>query len=107
MAAALAAVYPTFVAFSHYLWAETLFSLLLTTALALVVVSASRSSAALAAGAGLCFGLAALTRELAFPVAAAAAVWLVAMAPRSARRPTGSASSRSSRSCLPGSSRST
>jgi 4-amino-4-deoxy-L-arabinose transferase-like glycosyltransferase len=87
LAAAIAAVYPTFVAYSHYLWAETLFALLLTVALALVVASASRGRHALAAAAGLFFGAAALTRELAFPVAAAAAVWLVATAPPAARRP--------------------
>ncbi len=85
LAGAVAAVYPTFVAYSHLLWSETLFALLVTTALACAVRAEERRSAALAALAGAVFGLAALTREIAAPVAAAVAVWAWWTAPRGGR----------------------
>jgi 4-amino-4-deoxy-L-arabinose transferase-like glycosyltransferase len=75
VAGAIAALYPTFIAYSHFLWAETLFALLVTTALAALASMERRASLGLAALAGLLFGAAALTREIALPVAAAGAFW--------------------------------
>jgi 4-amino-4-deoxy-L-arabinose transferase-like glycosyltransferase len=74
-AGCLAAVDPTFVAFSHYLWSETLFAVLFTAALLLLVEAERRQSALLASASGLLFGAAALTREVALPIALACAVW--------------------------------
>jgi len=70
LAGAIAAAYPTFVAYSHLLWAETLFALLITSALAV----------------GALFGAVALTREIALPVAVAALFWAVLTAGASERR---------------------
>jgi 4-amino-4-deoxy-L-arabinose transferase-like glycosyltransferase len=74
-AGCVAALYPTFVAYSHFLWSETLFALLVTAALAGFVSAERWRSRILAALAGLLFGVAALTREIALPVAAACALW--------------------------------
>jgi len=62
VAAALCAFYPNFIAFSHYLWSETLFVFLLTLAFAYATrkKTASRTDILVA---GLLFGLAALTRS--------------------------------------------
>lgn len=86
VAGLVAALYPNFVAYSHYLWSETLFSLLVTSALAGLVAAERRRSAALAALSGLAFGMAALARELAIPVAVAGAAFLLVRAPGAARR---------------------
>jgi hypothetical protein len=75
VAAAVAALFPNFVANSHYLWSETLFAVLLTTALVGVAAVEQRPSRAVAALTGAVFGVAALAREIALPCAAAAAVW--------------------------------
>jgi 4-amino-4-deoxy-L-arabinose transferase-like glycosyltransferase len=80
LAGLLAALDPTLVAHSHYLWSETLAALLLGGGLAACVAAQRASSAWPAAGAGVLFGLAALTREVALPIAAACALWLAATA---------------------------
>jgi 4-amino-4-deoxy-L-arabinose transferase-like glycosyltransferase len=81
LAGAIAACDPTLVAFSHYLWCETLFAVLVTGGL-LAVIAGSRSGSWLPfVLGGLAFGAATLTREVALPVAAACAAWLVVIAP--------------------------
>jgi 4-amino-4-deoxy-L-arabinose transferase-like glycosyltransferase len=85
-AGCIAAVYPTFVAYSHFLWSETLFALLVTVALAAFVFAEGRRSPGLSLLAGALFGAAALTREIALPVAAAAALWAVVRAQAGGRR---------------------
>lgn len=87
LAGALAALDPTLVAYSHYLWAETLLAVLVTAALVVVVAAARRPRRrGLAALAGLLFGAAILTRELAAPLAVACAVWWIRAAGAGARR---------------------
>lgn len=76
LAALGVAVYPTFVAFSHFLWPAPLYILLVTTGVALLLVSVSRTGwrGALGLGlAGLVIGASALVKEsgIAFPVVAA------------------------------------
>ena len=85
-AGCIAALYPTFIAYSHFLWSETLFALLVTCALGSLVFAERRASPWLALVAGLLFGFAALTREIALPVAGAAALWAVIAAPDAGRR---------------------
>ena len=86
LAGAVAALYPTFVAFSHYYWATTLFALLLTTSLWLCVETERRRSTAWALAAGVGFGAATLARESALAIAAACALWLFLRAESGARR---------------------
>jgi len=86
VAGLLAALYPTFIAYSHYLWSETLFAVLVTGAFLGVVRARRRPCLILAAATGLCFGAAALTREIAIPIAAASALWWACTAPRGLRR---------------------
>jgi 4-amino-4-deoxy-L-arabinose transferase-like glycosyltransferase len=75
LAGCVAALYPALIAHSHYLWSETLFAVLVTSALLGVVGVERLRSWSLSALTGLTFGLAALTREAALPVAGAAALW--------------------------------
>src|SRR5262245_12583728 len=77
----LAALDPTLVAHSHYLWSETLAAVLLGLALAAAVAAQRAAGPWAAAGSGVLFGLAALTREVALPIAAACALWLATTAP--------------------------
>jgi len=115
LAGIVAAFDPTLVAYSHYLWSETLCALLVAAALLGVVLAAregSRAEAeedgssvardpsvsrrsfvtsvvqsrAAALCAGIAFGLAVLTREVALPVAVVCAGWLVWRAAPGARR---------------------
>ena len=86
VAGILAALYPTFIAYSHSLWSETLFATLVTAALAGLVFAQRRRSVALALLAGLLFGAAALTREIALPVAAAGVAWTLIAAGSRERR---------------------
>ena len=86
VAGLLAALYPTFIAYSHYLWSETLFAVLVTGAFLGVMRARRRPCRILAAATGLCFGAAALTREIAIPIAAASALWWACTAPRGLRR---------------------
>ena len=88
LAALGVAVYPTLIAHSHYFWSETLFSVLVTGALTGIVRGERNPSPFLAAGTGLVFGVAALTREIALPIAAASSLWWLARADLPDRRAT-------------------
>jgi 4-amino-4-deoxy-L-arabinose transferase-like glycosyltransferase len=74
-AAVMTALFPSLVAFSHFLWSETLFAVLMTTALCSAVLANRRRGWLPVAIAGLAFGAAALTREVAIPVAGVVAFW--------------------------------
>ncbi len=86
IAGAIAALYPAFIAHSHYLWSETLFAVLVIGALPGVVEVERRRSWLIASVAGVAFGIATLTRETALPVAAVAAIWWVWTAEPAQRR---------------------
>jgi 4-amino-4-deoxy-L-arabinose transferase-like glycosyltransferase len=86
VAGLLAALYPTFIAYSHYLYSETLFAALVTTGLAGVALGARRGGLGLAAVTGLVFGVATLTREVALPVAGVGVLWWVLEAGPGGRR---------------------
>jgi 4-amino-4-deoxy-L-arabinose transferase-like glycosyltransferase len=75
VAGLIAALYPALIAHSHTLWSETLFGLLVTAALLGVVLVARERRWSGVVFSGLSFGVAALTREVALPVAAVAAFW--------------------------------
>lgn len=85
-AAGFAALHPTFVAYSHYFWSETLFALLVTLALASAVWARERGGLARAAATGVLFGLATLTREAGLLLALACAGWRLASAAAGRRR---------------------
>lgn len=84
-AAAMAALYPTLIAYSHYLWSETFFSVVMLAGLLLVVEVARTWSAWQALLAGALFGVGTLTREVALPVALLCALWWLWMAPSGRR----------------------
>lgn len=86
VAGAIAALYPTFVAFSHYQFSENQFAVLLTAGLLGIVHLRLRPSRSLSAATGLIFGLAALTREEALVVALAGSIWWTLANPRAERR---------------------
>ncbi len=75
LAGFVAAVYPPFVAFSHYLWSDALFAVLITGALIGVVRGEARPGWVVAAATGAVFGAAALTRQFAIPIAGTCALW--------------------------------
>ena len=75
LAALIAAIYPNLVAYSHFLWSETLFAVLLAAGIVAVWYAAERASGPLALFAGAALGMAALTREVAIPVAGVCAAW--------------------------------
>jgi 4-amino-4-deoxy-L-arabinose transferase-like glycosyltransferase len=86
LAASIASVYPALVAFSHYLWAATLFTALLLLGLVGVVLAERhRRDRLIAVATGVAFGLATLTRESALPIAGGAALWWLWQAPPAAR----------------------
>ena len=86
VAGVIAALYPALLAHSHYLWSETLFALLVTGALlAVVLVERERRWSGVLLT-GLTFGVAALTRELALPVAGVSAFWWWSTAAQKGRR---------------------
>lgn len=78
----LVALWPVLVFFASALGTETLALLLVAVSLLLAVRTFRRGGVVLALGAGLAFGLAALARPTALPLAAAAWAWLLALAPR-------------------------
>jgi len=82
VAALLAALYPNFVAYSHYLWAEPLYILLATSGLALLGSQLSRPALWKSGASGLLFGAAALAREVGvvFPLLGAAWLYFVSRA---------------------------
>ena len=86
LAALIAAIYPNFVAYSHFLWSETLFAVLLASGLVAVWYAEERASWPLALLAGAALGTAALTREVAILVAGVCAAWGVINAWYSDRR---------------------
>jgi 4-amino-4-deoxy-L-arabinose transferase-like glycosyltransferase len=88
-AGVIAAVYPTWIAYSHYLWSETLFTALVTGGFVAAVYGKRRGgpeSWILAATAGALFGAAALTRELGLVISAACALWWVVSAAGKSRQ---------------------
>lgn len=76
LATALAALYPNFVAFSHYLWSETIYLLLVLSGICLICSHLERPALWKLGLAGMAFGASALARVVgvAFPVLAAG--WL-------------------------------
>ena len=90
-AALLHLAYPGFVAYSHYLWSESTYMLLLLASMLAALDSAdaptagSRTRRALVAG--ICLGGAALTRAGALPVLAVLPVWLSCRLARLGLRP--------------------
>jgi arylsulfatase A-like enzyme len=86
VAAVLVAIDPTLVAASHTLWSENLFTVLLTAALGAAAAAWRRPGAVASAATGALFGLAALTREIALPMAAVVALWWWLAARRRDRR---------------------
>ena len=85
LAGLLAALYPTFVGYSHYFWSETLLLVLTTAALILAIRAARNNSLLEAALAGLLFGAAGLTREIALLLAVGTAMWWLTTVPRTDR----------------------
>jgi 4-amino-4-deoxy-L-arabinose transferase-like glycosyltransferase len=77
LAAGLVAVYPDLVWFSVRFWSETLFMVFLWWAIERTLKADAVRSVPVAAAAGLLFGLAALTRELALYLAPIAGLWLL------------------------------
>jgi len=83
------AVYPTYVAFSHFLWPAPLYVLFVTTGLALLVAGTASSGrhagAGLVAG-GAVLGASALVKEAGLLVAPVAALWVAWQGRADARR---------------------
>jgi len=77
IAAALCAVYPNLIAFSHYLWSETLFIWLLLMAIWILTRTRDLPSVPAVAGAGIVLGLAALTRSVAVPFLPVIVLWVL------------------------------
>lgn len=77
IAAFACALYPSAIAFSHYVYSETLFTALLAGAFYLLVRGGDRPSTPQLALAGVLFGLAALTRSVALYFLPAWLLWLV------------------------------
>jgi 4-amino-4-deoxy-L-arabinose transferase-like glycosyltransferase len=77
LAAWICALYPTLIAFTHYIWTETLFIFLLLTGVWLLTRGAGLPDARAAAFAGAVFGLAALTRGVMLYYLPVVCLWLV------------------------------
>lgn len=82
----VAALYPALIVHAHVLWSETLFAVLVTASLLGVVDVERRRHWGVAALTGLGFGVAALTREVALPVAGVCALWWLGTARPGRRR---------------------
>ena len=82
LAGGLVAIYPDLVWFSVRFWSETLFIVFLWWAIERTLKADASRSVPVSAAAGLLFGLAALTRELALYLAPIAALWLLRPASR-------------------------
>jgi 4-amino-4-deoxy-L-arabinose transferase-like glycosyltransferase len=80
VAGLIAAVDPSLIAFSHYLWSENLYTVVLVGGLLIVVTGRRAHGFAHAVAAGVVFGIGALTREVASVVGALAALWWLATA---------------------------
>jgi 4-amino-4-deoxy-L-arabinose transferase-like glycosyltransferase len=77
IAAFVCALYPSLVAFTHYVYSETLFAALLTAGFYVLVRSRERGTLAHLGAAGFLFGLAALTRSAALYFLPGWLLWLV------------------------------
>ncbi|NHZ73091.1 MAG: hypothetical protein GWP16_01310 [Nitrospirae bacterium] len=86
LAGLIAAFYPTFLGYSHYFWSETLLLVLITAAFSLAIRAARSNSPIEAILAGLLFGAAGLTREIAIVLAVGTAIWWWVSVPESDRR---------------------
>jgi len=86
IAGLLAALSPTLIAHSHFLWSENVFGVLVMAALVGVVSQARRPKPIAVIATGALFGAAALTRELALGIAALSGLWWVACAHPPERR---------------------
>ena len=82
----ITALYPTFVAYSHYLWAENTFLVPVLAGLAVAIYAQRTSGFAMPALSGLLFGLAALSRETGLVIAAACGLWWVWASTKARRR---------------------
>ena len=85
-AAGIAAIYPGFIAFSHYLWSETLYTFLVLGSLALTVSALEGSLHRKLVAAGILLGASALTREMGAVLAAALGLWLLSVHRTAPRR---------------------
>lgn len=85
-AAAIAAVYPNFVAYSHYLWPASIYLLFSALGLCLLVSFSGRPALWKAAVAGVVFGGSALTREMGIAFPPLATCWLIWFARRNLRQ---------------------
>ena len=86
LAGLVAAFDPNLIAFSHYLWSENLFTVILLCGLLIVVKGQKTPGFSHATAAGLVFGIGALTRETALLIGGMAAVWWLATAAKLERR---------------------
>ena len=86
VAGIIAALYPTFVAYSHYLWAENTFLVPALAGLIVAIYAHRTSGFAMPALSGLLFGLAALSRETGLVIAAACGLWWVWGSAKNRRR---------------------
>jgi len=73
----MVAIYPNLIFFSYYFWSESLFTVLVMSALLLVIYGQRSGHPIFSFSAGVFFGLGALTREAAIPIAVMAALWWV------------------------------
>jgi hypothetical protein len=81
-AAAIAAFYPSFVGFSHLLWSEALYTMLMVAAVLLLVRGERSARLRTVVGAGVCWGLAALTRQIGVTLVPVAVGWIWLAPPR-------------------------
>ena len=77
LAGLITALYPTLVAYGHYLWAENAFLVPTLAGLILAIRAQSTRRFTLAALSGALFGLAALSRETGLIIAAACGLWFI------------------------------
>jgi 4-amino-4-deoxy-L-arabinose transferase-like glycosyltransferase len=73
----ITAFYPTFIAYSHYLWAENIFVVLTLGGLILAYKARRAGGFGLPVLAGVLFGLATLSRETGLAIACACGLWWV------------------------------
>jgi len=85
LAAAIIAFHPTLIAYSHYLWSETVFLPLFTGGLWLVHQCARRPGPAVALAAGLLLGTASLIKALPLYLVPLLALWLAVTLPGNRR----------------------
>lgn len=86
LASGMVAFYPPLVAFSHYIWNETIYIFLLLAVIELLLRAGSGGSRRWALAAGLLGGVTALTRSIFLLQLPLVALWLLACAPGTWRR---------------------